>query len=327
MEHLYDYLLFAAQATTILALFAAAIAVAVAGAQRIRAHAPVRLQISSVNDRLEATRMALARAMQPEREYKALVEERKKRIKARAQATEARRRVFVLDFNGDLRASAVASLREEISAALAVARAADEIVVRVESAGGTVHGYGLAASQLDRIRARGIRLTVAVDKVAASGGYMMACVADRIIAAPFAIVGSIGVVAQIPNVNRLLKKHDVDFELHTAGEHKRTLTVFGENSDAARAKFRDELEDAHRLFKEFIAGHRPAVDIAAVGTGEHWYGQRALGLNLVDELRTSDDYLHAAASGADVYELRWQRHRGWRERLLGTAARACGLQA
>jgi serine protease SohB len=184
--------------------------------------------------------------------------------------------VFVLDFDGDLQASPVASLREEISALLQVARAGDETVLRLESAGGVVHGYGLAASQLRRVRDAGVKLTVAVDKVAASGGYLMACVADRILAAPFAVLGSIGVVGQMPNFNRLLKKHEIDYELHTAGEHKRTLTVFGENTEAGREKFRETLEDAHALFKAFIQQNRPQVDIAEVATGEHWFGTRPL---------------------------------------------------
>jgi len=143
----------------------------------------------------------------------------------------------------------------------------------------------------------------------------MACVADRILAAPFAIVGSIGVVGQLPNFNRLLKKHEIEYELHTAGEHKRTLTLFGENTEAGREKFRETLEDAHALFKGFILQNRPQVDIAEVATGDHWFGTRALALKLVDELKTSDDYLLERSKDCDLYELRYKRHRGLAERL------------
>ena len=108
--------------------------------------------------------------------------------------------------------------------------------------------YGLAASQMQRIRDKKLKLTVCVDKVAASGGYMMAVVADKIIAAPFAVLGSIGVLAQVPNFHRLLKKHDVDFEMLTAGKYKRTLTMFGENTDKGREKFQEDIEDTHVLF-------------------------------------------------------------------------------
>ncbi len=200
-------------------------------------------------------------------------------------------RVFVLDFHGDIRASAVSQLREEITALLGQARQEDEVLVRLESGGGMVHTYGLASSQLQRIRDRGIPLTIAVDKVAASGGYMMACLADKIIAAPFAILGSVGVMAQIPNFNRLLKKHDVDIELHTAGEFKRTLTVMGENTEKGREKFIEDLESTHKLFKDFVATARPAVNVEQISTGEIWYGSQAMGKQLVDELKTSDDYL------------------------------------
>ena len=216
-------------------------------------------------------------------------------------------------------ASAVTNLREEITALLSQASAEDEVVVRLESAGGMVHSYGLAASQLDRVKKKGIPLTVCVDKVAASGGYMMACVANKIIAAPFSILGSIGVVAQLPNFNRLLKKHDVDIELHTAGEHKRTLTMLGENTDEGREKFIEDLEDTHELFKEFVSAHRESVDINAIATGEIWLGTRAKGLALVDELMTSDEYLVDKSSDADIYEVKYLHRKSLPERM-GMAA-------
>ena len=237
-------------------------------------------------------------------------------------AAEVRRRVFVLTFNGDIAASAVDNLRIEVSAVLGAANDGDEVVVRVESAGGTVHGYGLGASQLARVRGRGVALTVAVDKVAASGGYLMAAVADRILAAPFAVVGSIGVLAQVPNVHRLLKKHDVDVEVLTAGRFKRTLDVFGENTDEGREKLRDELADVHALFQEYVGSWRPKVDLEQVATGEAWYGQRALDRALVDELITSDEYLARACEDADVFEVAWVQPKRPIDRLLGQAAEA-----
>lgn len=235
-------------------------------------------------------------------------------------SSAARSRVYVLKFDGDIRASAVESLRREITAVMTLANPEhDEIVINLESPGGVVHGYGLAASQLARIRQKKIRLTICVDKVAASGGYMMACLGDRIYAAPFAILGSIGVVAQVPNFNRFLKKHDVDVELHTAGEFKRTLTVLGENTDEGRRKFREELDDTHLLFKEFVSQNRPQVDIDTVATGEHWYGQRALDLKLVDELMTSDEYITQRIGEADVFSVRYMQKHALMSRL-GLAA-------
>ena len=241
-----------------------------------------------------------------------------------ADEQQTEQRVFVLTFDGDIAASGVDGLRQEVSAVLGVAQTGDEVVVRVESAGGAVHGYGLAASQLARIRSRGVTLTVAVDKVAASGGYLMAAVADRILAAPFAVLGSIGVVAQIPNVHRLLKKHDVDVEVHTAGRFKRTLDVLGENTEQGRAKLREELEDVHALFQEYVANWRPKLDLEAVSTGEHWYGQRALDRALVDELVTSDEYLARACERADVFEVAWTVPKRPLERLAGQFASALG---
>lgn len=214
-----------------------------------------------------------------------------------------KKRIFVLRFKGDIRANQVEQLRDEITALLTIATPQDEIVACIESPGGVVHGYGLAASQLQRIRSRHIPLTVAVDKVAASGGYMMACVADKILAAPFAIIGSIGVVMQMPNFHKLLDKNHIEYEQLTAGEYKRTLTMFGKNTEKGREKMQQELEETQVLFKDFIAKNRPQVDLNQVATGEHWFACKAIDYKLVDELQTSDDYLLNASANADLYEI------------------------
>ncbi len=231
---------------------------------------------------------------------------RRKKEKKKKSSRIERGRLFVLDFEGDVKASAVSALKEEITAILTVASPDDEVLVRLDSSGGMVHTYGLAASQLMRIRKCDIPLTIAVDKVAASGGYLMACVADRIISAPFAIIGSIGVIAQLPNFNRFLKKHDIDYEQVTAGEFKRTLTVFGENTEADRDKLKQELEDTHLLFKEFVNKGRQGLDIDKIATGEHWYGSKALELNLVDDIVTSDDYLLSKSEHLDLYAIKYE---------------------
>jgi len=234
-------------------------------------------------------------------------------------ANEAKSKVYVLSFDGNISASAVGHLREEVTAVLTQATPKDEVLLRLESAGGMVHSYGLASSQLDRLRKKNIPLTVCVDKVAASGGYMMACVADKILAAPFAIIGSIGVVAQMPNFNKVLKKHDVDFELLTAGEHKRTLTMFGENTDKGREKFVEELEETHQLFKDYVSTRRPQVDIDKIATGEIWYGARAQDMALIDDIQTSDEYLVSRIEEADVFEISYVFKKKLHERL-GIAA-------
>lgn len=324
-QFLFDYGLFLAKtATWVASLLIVGFGIAVL-VRSARQHSGEHLEVKNLNLRLRRVAEILNGELlgpdQLKREHKRLRSEDKARAKALKQGGAERPRVFVLDFHGDLEASRVAAMREEISALLQVARPGDEVLLRLESAGGMVHGYGLAASQLRRIRERGLRLTAAIDKVAASGGYLMACVADQVVAAPFAIVGSIGVVAQLPNFNRLLREKHIDFELHTAGEYKRTLTLFGENTDAARAKFREELDQTHALFKSFVAANRPQVPLQQVATGEHWYGSQALELKLVDELRTSDDWLLEKVKGADVYELRHRLRRSLREQLIGGLGR------
>lgn len=234
--------------------------------------------------------------------------------KLTAQA-DTRPRVFVLDFDGDVKASEVSCLRREITAILSQAQPNDEVVVRLESGGGMVHAYGLASSQLQRIKDQGINLTICVDKIAASGGYMMACVANQLLAAPFAMIGSIGVVAQLPNFHRLLKKHDIDFEQITAGKHKRTLTLFGENTEQGREKFIEDVENVHQLFKAFVIQHRPQLNVEEVATGEVWFGQHALDKALVDKLITSDEYITNACESADVFTVEYIERQSLPEKL------------
>ena len=329
MHFIAEYGLFLAQAITIVAavLVAGGGLVALSLRQR-KAAGQQRLEVTHLNQQYEDMEQALCGALLSPQQFKQKRKAQKKADQAKAKAARKaakkaqaadhgahQKRIFVLDFDGDIRATAVASLGEEISAILTMANADDEVVVRLESGGGVVHGYGLGASQLQRVRDRKIPLTVAVDKVAASGGYLMACVADRIIAAPFAIIGSIGVLAQLPNLHRLLQKHEIDFEQLYAGEYKRTLTLFGENTDQARKKMQQELEETHALFKDYVKAQRPGLDLEKVATGEHWLGTRALELGLVDRLQTSDDYLMAARRETQLIRLNYTGRKKFLDRL------------
>ena len=302
LDYLLQYGLFLAQTLTILAAVVALVLLVAALAMRQRGGSGAeRLEVRDLGARYREMKHTLESGLLGARERKAAAKSRKREAKARKKAGRTDRpRVFVLDFKGDMRASAVASLREEITAVLAFARAEDEVLVRLENAGGLVHEHGLAASQLMRLRERGLSLTVSVDKIAASGGYMMACVADRILAAPFAVLGSIGVLAQIPNFHRLLDSYGIDFEQFKGGEYKRTVTMFGENTDADRAKLRQDIEEIHGIFKGFVTEQRPALDIEKVATGEHWLARRAKDLGLCDALVTSDDYLLEANERAEL---------------------------
>ncbi|WP_334134609.1 protease SohB [Acinetobacter schindleri] len=278
---------------------------------------PAEIRISHLNARINEQRKKIAQTTASKLELLQLSQQLAKEARARKKTNE---KIYVLDFKGDTAASAVEQLREEITLILATAKAGrDRVIVRLESPGGMVHGYGLAAAQLVRLREAGFHLTICVDKVAASGGYMMACIASEIISAPFAIVGSIGVVAQVPNFNRLLKDNKIDFELFTAGEYKRTVTMFGENTEEGKAKFEEEIQQTHALFKHFVEKYRPQLNVEKVATGEHWYGQDALDLNLVDKLQTSDEYVLGLLTQHDVYTINTRKKPTLGEKL--------GLQA
>lgn len=274
-----------------------------------------QLRVRRLNDFFLKLQRQLQFAVLDKNEFKKFEKERVKVEKLKKVNGKEKPRVFVLDFDGDIKASATDNLRNEITALLSMATKNDEVLLRLESGGGMVNSYGLAASQLVRLRQFGIPLTVCIDKVAASGGYMMACIGNKIISSPFAVLGSIGVVAQLPNLHRLLKKYDVDFEVLTSGEYKRTLTLFGENTDKGRDKFQQDLEVTHDLFKNFVASYRPSLDIDKVATGEVWLGINALEVKLVDELKTSDEYLVARSRDADLYHLQYVNRRTFRERV------------
>ncbi|MCU6668935.1 protease SohB [Enterobacteriaceae bacterium H4N4] len=329
MELLSEYGLFLAKIATVVIAIAIVAVLIMNLTQRKRQRGELRITRLSeqYTEMQEEMSVALLDRHQQKMWHKAQKKKHKLEAKtAKLQAKQGHRedvakpRVYVLDFNGSMDAHEVTSLREEVTAVLAVARTEDQVVLRLESPGGVVHGYGLASSQLQRLRDKQIPLTVAVDKVAASGGYMMACVADKIVAAPFSIIGSIGVVAQIPNFNRFLKNKEIDIELHTAGQYKRTLTLLGENTEEGRQKFREDLNDTHLLFKGFVKQMRPTLDIDQVATGEHWYGTQALEKGLVDQVGTSDDLLLGLMEGRELVGVRYTRRKKLMDRFTNSAA-------
>jgi len=324
VEFLFEYGLFLAKAVTFLITVAALLIIVTALTSKQKSKKG-EIELNDLSEQLVETKKSIQEQLLTAPQLKARQKKEKKEQKekdklAKKLAKEgddstSLAQLYVLDFKGSIDAKEVSSLREEITAILSVASEKDEVFVRLESGGGMVHGYGLAASQLQRLKDSNIPLTIAVDKVAASGGYMMTCIADKIIAAPFAILGSIGVIAQIPNFNKVLKKHDIEFEQLTAGEYKRTLTMFGENDELGREKFKQELQETHDLFKHFVSEHRPSVNIEEVATGEHWYGLQAIKLNLVDKISTSDDYLLGQLDKRHIVQIKYTQRKKLTEKL------------
>lgn len=312
-----EYGIFLLKTVTILLAILAVIVMIASASHKQKSHEKGHIEITRINKRFKQYRSQLQSLFLNKAELKKAVkaEEKAEKKKLKAGHDDSNDKIFVLSFKGDMQANAVESLREEITTILSGSEKPAEVVLRLESPGGAVHGYGLAASQLVRLRDNGVKLTICVDKVAASGGYMMACVADKVLSAPFAIIGSIGVISQMPNINKLLKKHDIDVEMHTAGQYKRTLTVIGENTDEGREKFKEELNEIHRLFKDFVKSNRPVVELEKVATGEFWLGQDALDMKLVDELKTSDQYLLERSENAELFEIRYQLKKSLADKL------------
>ena len=314
IEFFAEYGLFLLKALTIVGAIIIVVGTVAAAGRKVSMQEG--LEIEHLNKKYQSMASALKQAVLKKADWKAEAKQDKEKAKADAKSDEKRPRSYVIDFKGDLKATAVASLREEISAILEVAGPDDQVIVRLENHGGIVHEHGLAASQLARVRDQDIELLVSVDKVAASGGYLMACVANKIVAAPFAILGSIGVIAQLPNFNRMLDEHGIDFEMITAGKYKRNVTIFGKNTDEDRAKLKEELEDVHSLFKAAVGKYRPELDLDKVATGEHWYGTTALELGLADEIKTSDELLMELVADRDLYQLAYRIKQPLQKRLM-----------
>jgi len=319
-EILLQYLLFLAKTFTISIAVICVVAGIIITSAKQKTSKKGRLVIENLSDKIKDQLDETKSVILSKKQFKLLSKDQAKETKKADKNPAAKPRLFVLNFDGDIKASAVTELQHCLNAILPVLdKSKDEILLKLESGGGMVHAYGLAAAQLDRIRQREIKLTVTIDKVAASGGYMMACVANKIVAAPFAIVGSIGVVGQLPNFHKFLEKHSIEFEQHTAGEYKRTLTLFGQNDDKARRKFHEELEVTQELFKKHIQVRRPELDIDSVATGEHWYGQIALDKRLVDQLATSDEIIFDYFKTHDLYTAKYEQKKSFAEKFTSAA--------
>ncbi len=289
MNFWIDFGGFALRSFWIAAMIALVVVIPIIFGARTQKRREEDVKVSSLDERFDLMEAQIRVATDGAKGAKAFLKERKKAAKLH---DDSAKRVYLVAFKGDPMASGHAAFARKITAALMAARAGkDEIVVTLHSPGGLVSAYGLMAAQMQRVRRAGVELTACVDQVAASGGYMMAVVANRIVAAPFAVVGSIGVVAQVPNVNRLLKKIDVDYEELTAGEHKRPISVLAPITDEGREHFRHKLEETHVAFKDFVRENRPALNVEAVGDGDYWYATDALKLGLIDAISTSDEYL------------------------------------
>ncbi|MGM0634233.1 MAG: protease SohB [Pseudomonadota bacterium] len=329
MDTLIDLIVFLLEVSILAVAVVAVVTAIMAAGMRARREANRgNIVVTHLNREYERMRDTLRQQVYDRFAFRQLKKDEKRKRKAERQEKKKQashqkrdRSVFVINFKGDLAATQLESLRQEVSTILSLATDEDEVILRLESPGGMVHGYGLAASQLQRIRQRGVPLTICVDRMAASGGYMMACLADRLVAAPFAVLGSIGVLMQVPNFHRVLKNHDVEFEMITAGEFKRTLTLFGETTQKARNKVQEDVEEIHTLFKNWVSEYRPALDIDAVATGETWFGSQALENHLADEIGTSDDVIMKACETARVYEVRYEQRKNLGEKIGKTTSR------
>ncbi len=310
-----EYLIFILKTLTIVFAIALALALITGIFAKNKKSEKEQINLKKLNQKYRELAKNISQEILDKKSLKQWLKTEKTQLKE-LEKNKNRQRLFVVDFQGDVRANQVKGLREIITAIILVAKKDDAVLLKLESPGGMVTGYGLAASQLQRLRDHKIDLTVAVDKVAASGGYLMACVANKIIAAPFAVLGSIGVIAQLPNFHRWLKEKNIDFEQITAGKYKRTLTVFGENTEEGREKLQEEIDDTHILFKEFVSEHRPQINLEQVATGEHWYGERAYQLKLIDKIQTSDDYILSKIQSHDVYLISHQEKLGFKEKFF-----------
>lgn len=204
---------------------------------------------------------------------------------------EGAHNVFVIDYVGSMMASEVVYLTAKIDAIILKSNKDDEVVINITSPGGAVSGYGLVASQIKRLKTAGLKITATVDTVAASGGYMAAVVSDEIIAAPFAMVGSIGVVANVMIYEELLKNIGIQTNVYTSGDSKRTVVPSRVPNAEEEAKLEAQLEEIHSRFKDHVLSFRPDIDEDKVFTGQAFLAADAINFGLVDKIGTSDELL------------------------------------
>ena len=291
-----------------------------------KVHPKPRMEIENLGLRYEGYYLQIKKTIMGKKPFDKL----NRRMKKQRKDTESKNihgpALFVLDFEGDMKANQVSSFREEVSAVLSAADPKkDEVLIRLENHGGYVHSHGLGASQLKRIRDK-MKLTICVDKVAGSGGYMMACVANKLISAPFAAIGSVGVISQITNIHRFLKKYDMDHVEATAGEFKRNVTVRGELTDEKRKALDKKLAEIHGMFKDFVKENRPSLDVEKIATGEVWYGIKAKELGLIDDILTSDDYIaRAIKENKKVFKVSLKVRKNWMDKISDKLAQVSFL--
>jgi serine protease SohB len=314
MDLLNNYFLFLAKSMTVVISI---VLIIVAVAQTKKTKKDGKLYITKLNDKYHEIKRELEEKLLSKKELKNKIKADKKANKQLKKniIDSEQENIFLLNFKGDISASPVNKLQEEVSAILNVAKTQDEVVLKLESSGGAVNGYGLAAAQLARIREKGIKLTICIDKVAASGGYLMAVTANQILAAPFSVIGSVGVITFAPNINRLLKKLNIDVEEHAAGEYKKSISLFGEVTPKAREKLQETLEEIHHYFKQYIMQFRPNIDIDKIATGEYWLASKAIKLNLIDELKTSEAYLLEKSKTVNIFELSYETKKTLRDKI------------
>lgn len=320
MQFIYELGLFTSKTMVILLLIVGLVAIIAMIVQRAQSFKQ-KLHVENLNDHFDFYEQTLKHFTLTKKQWKA--EEKKLKEEMKEKDEEATKpRLFVIDFKGDVHAEEGENLREEITAILTMASPQDEVVLRLESPGGVVHGYGFCASQLERLKMANIPLTICVDQIAASGGYMMSVLAQKLIAAPFAIIGSVGVVAQVPNFNKLLRKNDIEYKEYTAGDFKRTVSIFGEITEKGESKFKEQLEATHVLFKDHIRKHRPSVAVESIATGEYWYGSQALDLKLIDSIGTSDDYLLGKRKSHEIIKVEHKEKKPFAEKLAERFAKS-----
>jgi protease IV len=169
---------------------------------------------------------------------------------------------------------------------------ASAAIIRIDSPGGTVSG---SEALYDALRALSARKPVVavVDGMAASGGYVAAVAADRIIARQTAIVGSIGVLMQYPNVGKLLENWGVRVESIKSAPLKAAPSGFEPTSPEARAAIQRVIDDNFDWFKALVKTRRAMNDaeVAAVSDGRVHSGRQGLGLKLVDSIGSENDAL------------------------------------
>ncbi|WP_343192796.1 S49 family peptidase [Buchnera aphidicola (Taiwanaphis decaspermi)] len=228
----------------------------------------------------------------------------KKKIINQKNVYNKKSNLYILDYNDKIKKNKIKKLREEISSIILVAKKNDEVLLRLENTSDIVYEYGLVIAQLQRLRKKGIKLIISIDKIVSNGGYIIACVADHISASPFSIIGPINIVVNIPNIDKYTQTSNLNNQLNDCNTFTK-LTLIKNNTKIYVNKIFNKLDIKKYIRNSFIKDMRPSLNLNKIFNQNYWIGENAINEKLIDSINTSDDILFSKKDTHNLLKIKY----------------------